>query len=297
MITESEADGWMLRCILIGAARQSDIWIATLKTAAAAAGRDIVLLKARPSKPEPGDEERIFMACDRRHFAEAAHADRIAILDGLDRFSGMEKIPNDRARIHLIEVSRQAVEALCWDKSAKIITTATADAARCGEPVSVMGLSVRPPEPRSFGSDAEDRRAVAAIAYLQGQPREAYWSPLHFIYERQPVALREDAAVLDMTGPPRTLVRGPYLWAPVGRWSITARFSVDADAARHEIQFRWGAPLTLTILKTTLEKSGVYEVELEAEWDEIDGMEFTIAVVQGCVAGELQFLGATVRPS
>lgn len=297
MIAESEADGWMRRCILIGAARQSDIWISALKNSAATCGRSIVLLKERPSKPEPGDEERIFMACNRRYFVETADADRVAILDGLDRFTDVGKIPEDQARIHLIEVSRQAVEALCWEKSAKIITTATADAARWGEPVSILGLTVRPPEPRPFGSDAEDRRAVAALAYLQGQQREAYWSPVHFIYERQPVELREDAAILDMTGPPRTLVRGPYLWAPAGRWRITARFSVDAEGARHEVQFRWGRPLTLTVLQTSLEKSGVYEVELEAGWDEIDGMEFTIALVQGCVAGELHFLGATVTPS
>lgn len=297
MIAESKANGWMHRCILIGAARQSDIWISALKNAAAAAGQSIVLLKKRPSKPEPGDEERIFMACNRRYFVEAADADCVAILDGLDRFIDLAKISEDYARIHLIEVSRQAVEALCWEKSAKIITTATADAARCGEPVSVLGLLVRPPDPHPLGSAAEDRRAGAALAYLQGQQREAYWNPVHFIYERQPVDLREDAAVLDMTGPPRTLVRGPYLWAPVGRWRITARFSIDADGARHEVQFRWGRPLTLTVLQTSLEMPGVYEVELEAEWDEIDGMEFTIALLQGCVAGELHFLGATVTPS
>jgi hypothetical protein len=36
----------------------------------------------------------------------------------------------------------------------------------------------------------------------------------------------------------------------------------------------------------------VYEIVLEADWPEIDGMEFTIALVHGCVDGTIEFLGA-----
>lgn len=284
----------MRRCLLIGVVRQADAWTHALQSAVSSCGQDLVFLEHRPSNAEPGDEARIFVSCDPRHFVPAADADRVAVLDGLDRFAGFDEISEDHARIHLIEISRQAVEALCWAGPEGVVTGAVADAGRNGQPFGFLGLSIKPPDLEPFGISPRDCRAREAVAYLIGEGGEAYWSPLHFIYDRQPLKISDIAVSLDMTGPPRALVRGPYFWVPGGRWKIIARFSIDTDGARHELQFRWGAPLKPTILKTIPEKTGVYEVELEADWDEIDGMEFTIALVHGCVSGELAFLGATV---
>lgn len=294
MIAEPESAGWMRRCVLIGAARQSGSWISSLQAAALKSGEDLVVLEHRPTQAEPGDDSRIFLSRDRRHFAPTDNANCIVILDGVDRFSGIGEIPEDHARIHLIEVSRQAVEALGWMRADVVVTSATADAARNGEPIRFFGLSIIPPVLEPFGSDPRDRQATAAISYLVDASGEAYWSPAHFIYDRKPIHVGEGAVTLDMTGPPRSLLRGPYLWAPKGRWKIAARFSIDADGARQELQFRWGPPLNPTTLRTSTERPGIYELELEAEWDEIDGMELTIALIHGCVSGELVFLGGTV---
>ncbi len=295
VIPEQEASGWMRRCILIGAVHQSDVWISALQVAAFYAGQDMVLLQECPVRPEMGDDARIFVACDRRNFVVAEDADCVVVLDGVERVVGIGSSYDEQARVRLIEISRQAVEALCWSKSKTTITTATADAAKHGKLLNFLGLSVRPPEPHPFINDAEDARAMAAISYLEAAAGEAYWPSDYFIYDRAPLELTEEAAVLDMTGPPRPLLRGPYLWAPIGRWHLTARFSVDNDGAHQEIQFRWGPPLKPTIFRAAMEKSGIYELELEAEWSEIDGMEFTIALAHGCVAGKLIFLGAAVK--
>jgi hypothetical protein len=284
----------MRRCLLIGAVRQAAVWTHALQAAASSSGEDLVFLEYQPSYAEPGDESRIFVSCDARHFVPAEDADRIAVLDGFDRFAGFDEMSEDQARIHLIEVSRQAVEALCWAEPGRILTPAMADAGRCGEALSVFGLSISPPHLDPFGISPRDLRANEAIAYLINELGETYWSPHHFIFDRHLLQVDENGANLDITGPPRALLRGPYFWAPKGRWKITAQFSIDADGARHEFQFRWGAPLTPTILQTIPEKAGMYEVELEADWEEIDGMEFTIALVHGCVSGELVFLGAKI---
>ena len=86
-------------------------------------------------------------------------------------------------------------------------------------------------------------------------------------------------------------VRKPRVSAAETSALTSLDWSVRRASSFFQLRLR---PLKPTTLKTSAEKPGIYEVELEAEWDEIDGMEFTIALVHGCVSGELVFLGATV---
>lgn len=296
MIPNDES-GWMARCVLIGSVRQAGHWIAALQAAAHTQNVELVFLDARPIAPMPGDRDRVFVSLDRNHLAPTSTAERIAVLDGVQIFSGLDLIPEEDARIHLIEVTRFAVEALEWGAGGTVITSKMVNRARAtGEHLEMLGLSITPPDIERQGDSRLDRLAAASIAYIGPVPCETpcAWDPSVFVYDRAPLSVIEGAASLDMTGPPRPLFRGPYLWATRGRRRIAARFSVDDDAARHELQFRWGPPLFPTLHRVTPERSGVYEIVMEADWAQIDGMEFTMALVHGCVAGNIVFMGAAV---
>ncbi|MFN3878624.1 MAG: hypothetical protein ACK4MH_09630 [Brevundimonas sp.] len=296
MIRSDEEAGWMNRCVLLGSIRQVEGWTSALRIAAAAGQAEVVFLEDRPSSRSDGDRNRIFVSSDHRNFVTTPECARVSILDGLERFSGLDLIPSDDARVHVIEITRHAVEAQEWAKGGVVVTSAAADAARNGSPLQFVGLEVAPPSLDPSGTGEGDIQAAQSLTYIGADVGSAptRWGPRLFIYDRLPLVLSGDEALLDMTGPPRPLLRGPYLWAPKGRWRISAEISFDEDAASHEFQFRWGPPLTPTIHNVRPDKSGRYEVVLEADWPEIDGMEFTITVVHGCVGGEVGFGGAKV---
>lgn len=294
MIPDEQA-GWMERCVLIGAVRQAGRWASALQAAATANNVEMVVLDGRPPRRHAGDENRVFVALDKTHLAPTATASRVAVLDGVDKFSGLGLVAEEDARVHVIEVTRFAVEALDWANNGTIITSDIADFSRKNRAeMLVMGVPVYPPDLVEGHEDQLDRQAAESLSYLRAASSEDFcrWGPPVFVYDQAAISLDDRAAVLDMTGPPRPLVRGPYLWGPRGRRRITARFSLDENASRHELQFRWGPPLSPTLHYATPERAGVYEIVLEADWPEIDGMEFTIALVHGCVDGTIEFLGA-----
>lgn len=296
MIRPNQDEGWMNRCVLLGSLRQVEGWTSALRIAATAGQLEVVFLQSRPSGPHDGDGHRIFVSSDYRNFVTTPGCERVSILDGLERFSGLDLIPSNDARVHVIEITRHAVEAQEWAKDGVVVTSAVADAARQGSPLRFVGLEVTPPSLDPSGTGEADSRAAQSLTYIGADVGSAptLWGPRLFIYDRLPLALSDNNALLDMTGPPRPLLRGPYLWAPKGRWRISAEISFDEDAASHEFQFRWGPPLTPTIHNVRPDKSGRYEVVLEADWPDIDGMEFTVTVVHGCVGGEFGFGGAKI---
>lgn len=125
----------MNRCVLLGSLRQVEGWTSALRIAATAGQLEVVFLQSRPSGPHNGDGHRIFVSSDYRNFVTTPGCERVSILDGLERFSGLDLIPSNDARVHVIEITRHAVEAQEWAKDGVVVTSAVADAARQGSPL------------------------------------------------------------------------------------------------------------------------------------------------------------------
>ena len=283
-------EGWMRQCILIAAPRQAQAWRGVLAEAGVRQGRDVVFLDEAPVAAETGDQRRIFVASDHRFLRPSVDADRVVLLHGLTHFAGLDAVSEEDARIHLIEMSRFGVEALDWSRGGRSFGTEQPD------PLPLFdGLEVVNPELPPHGEGPRDRAAAEAMAYL-GRAGRSRWDPSLFITNARP-ADGTGADWLDMTGPPRALIRGPYLWATPGRWTVKARFMVDEDGARQELQIRWGPPLTPVVLKATPARPGVFEVELENAWTEADGMELTIALPHSAVSGRFCLTEVELRQS
>ncbi|QYF86448.1 hypothetical protein [Brevundimonas sp. PAMC22021] len=290
-----DGEGWMRRCVLIAAPRQAEAWRIALAEAALQQGRDVVFLDQAPDASEARDPHRIFVASDHRFLRPSADAERVVLLHGLTHFAGLDAVSEEDARVHLIEMSRFGVEAIDWSRGGRRVAEDAPQRLSLFDDFEVCS-PMSPP----IGEGLRDQAASKALTYLEAGG-QSEWSPALFITNARP-APGAGGDWLDMTGPPRALVRGPYLWAPPGRWKIKLRFMIDGDGAKQEFQFRWGPPLTPVLLKATPAQSGIFEVELENDWAEADGMELTVALPHSAVSGRFCVVGIDVsefefRPS
>ncbi|WAC60330.1 hypothetical protein [Brevundimonas sp. SL130] len=235
----------------------------------------------------------IFVASDRRYLQPSPEAERVVLYQGVGVFDGLDAVSDNDARIHLIEMSRYAVEALEWGRGAQVYFNAGARLPlfqRFNIDVPSGAMPVQ-------GTGRWDLIAGQAMQFLS-QTEKAVWPSELFLFECDELSVSGDFQWRDMTGPPRAVVRGTYIWATPGTWGVTARFAVDEEGARQEFQIRWGPPLTPTVMNVTPARPGIYEVKLENTWFEPDGMELTIAKSHSAVSGLFAFLGSEVfKPS
>ena len=105
-------------------------------------------------------------------------------------------------------------------------------------------------------------------------------------------------AVIDIHG------TAPGIWCSVhthtievggGRWRLTARFDLCADAGQYPWILQFVAGPHLTGERVPPSGDGVYEVSLEQEWEGARIVELQLYVASPAFHGELRFLGATVE--
>jgi|LADL02.1.fsa_nt_gi hypothetical protein len=135
-----------------------------------------------------------------------------------------------------------------------------------------------------------------ALALYQGWPdtpqSSARWEPEVFRFDDRHRSASRPDWIVELAGRARALVYGPYIGLRPGRWSITARFIVDKDAALHRLRFEWGHTSSTTSFTQSPERPGEFAVRLTHEWHEPATAEFKIIVAQGSLGGELEFQGA-----
>lgn len=100
---------------------------------------------------------------------------------------------------------------------------------------------------------------------------------------------------IDITGPMRVLVFGPMRILPAGAWTLTTRFALSSEAARHPyiLQFIHGDSLVEQRFQPT--GAGRFDISLENtfEADAVAALRLWLggAAFHGC----LQFFGAVAE--
>lgn len=137
-----------------------------------------------------------------------------------------------------------------------------------------------------------------ALALYRGWPQtpqsSARWAQDVFHFDdRHPSGPGQDH-VIELAGRARALVYGPYIALRPGRWSITARFIVDQDAAVHRLRFEWGHMGSFASFTQSPGRAGEFALTITHDWQEPAAAEFKIIVAQGSLGGELEFIGAEI---
>ncbi|WP_040349830.1 hypothetical protein [Brevundimonas sp. BAL3] len=128
---------------------------------------------------------------------------------------------------------------------------------------------------------------------LVGARRE--WGPDIFTYDVKARFAAVTAGELDISGIARTLVLGPNLALPPGRWRVTASFAVDKLASTRIYRMEWGISEDFAEVSFSPGQAGVYKMEIEHIWSAAEPVELRLALAESAVAGWLEFRGATVE--
>lgn len=156
-----------------------------------------------------------------------------------------------------------------------------------------------PPPFSALGSVAAKERALTALesqfldALAIVQRDSAEWAPEIFRYGAG-AAGSARPGVLDITGRPRLVVYGPYIFLTKGVWRATVRLGFDMDASLKQYQIQWGDSVAYASHRFSPGRSGIFEITLEQEWLTHAASEVRLLLEEGAFHGQLTWLGATV---
>lgn len=121
-----------------------------------------------------------------------------------------------------------------------------------------------------------------------------HWPPELFHLDPRGEATRERPTLLDITGPPRALVFGPYISLPPGTWRAQVLFTVDEAACRRRFKVEWGGLSDFTTHAFIPGKPGMFRAELEHSWAGEVVVEARIILTESALDGTLEPMGVTV---
>lgn len=209
-----------------------------------------------------------------------ASAERTTVLD-LPAFINLADCPDPDRPLRVLDLSRQIAAAREFERPL------ASPAATLPYPFSEMkGVAddLRP----ITAAEEHFRQALEVIG--KGSAR---WAPEIFHYTPGPEGATTPG-VMDITGRPRFLIFGPYIFLPKGVWRMTARLGFDTDAGDRPYQIHWGDSSDYVSHDFTPSRSGVFEITLEREWRTHAVSEIRLMLVEGAFHGTLSWLGATV---
>ncbi|GAA0772752.1 hypothetical protein [Brevundimonas olei] len=125
-------------------------------------------------------------------------------------------------------------------------------------------------------------RAVTASTYD--------WPTRLFRYDKRTIGNEPNR--VDLTGRGRSLVIGPNRVVQAGLWRLRVRLAFDEWAAKHRYALAWGADEDRTVYEFCPGREGVFEVELDARWDQPAKAKLRLRLVDASMGGVFEFRGA-----
>ncbi len=101
--------------------------------------------------------------------------------------------------------------------------------------------------------------------------------------------------VIDLTGPPRFVVFGPYMALAPGRWRAEMIFELCPEAARRRLAAQFGAEPDYATVAAPAGVSGRHAIVIDHTFASGDLAQARLWLQGAAFHGEVRFLGVTVR--
>lgn len=150
---------------------------------------------------------------------------------------------------------------------------------------------------RLLGSEpvpASERNRALREAFSVYAADRAFWGSEIFDVNAKDVRHNNGQVVFDLTGRPRILIFGPYIIMPAGRWRAVVRLGFSAPTAKHRYRADWGSQEVYTSYEFRPGRDGMFQLEIEYEWDKPSASEFRLLLLEGAFDGEVTFFGAEI---
>ena len=168
---------------------------------------------------------------------------------------------------------------------------------------SVLSRIAKARAPGAYWDDAsdEERALVERTIGLYGetlagarQIRFTWTIPMFLAVDRKGVALATPIGrMIDLTGPARVLLYGPFLHLPVGRWRLIAYIDIAENVSGNFLQMEVVSGLT-DIAKVTakLPAGGSFKFEMAFSVREPrEPLQFRMHILEGAIEGALSLVG------
>lgn len=168
-----------------------------------------------------------------------------------------------------------------------------------GAPLELFSdIIVKTPSSVSAHGGGSPRPGPAGVFrdfYAKGSPEDvaSNW-PLELLAYHTASLIDGRLGQFDLTGRPRFLVTGPYLWMPAGTWTAKVRFGLDDDASRRRFRLDWGGVEHWTEQYFTPDHGGNYEMELTHTFARAEPCEVRLVITEGCFTGRVDFISVMI---
>lgn len=265
-------------------------WEIVIRDAAAAIGLPVVVFNDAAAPPEVPSGDYVVLSVDPSLVARFSKAYGVIVCVGLDQrvggLSGPEFTQALARTSGLLETASRLDALWLTERDAGRHDIELWPGFRIGAPLQAAPME-------ESARDAAVREALRL--YQNPGEQDVRWSEELFLYDMRRVEQRSLISQMDIMGPARALVFGPYLLLPEGRWTAFVRFSFDAEAAKHRYRVEWGTTTNYASETVMPGNAGVFELKLDYEWSEAEEAEMRVILTQGTLGGCFNFLGMRVQ--
>jgi len=273
--------------LIIPPCADRDDWVATIKPLAESAGFAVVCSTAEASKAASG--KVLILTCDAdepRKAGASSHNVAVTLSDAGPLLPEIDAASEPALRHAAV---RNASQLNLRGRAAYPERIFTADALRRA-PEIIPGLKLPGPAPVA----ASDRNRALSEAFSVYAADQSFWGSEIFDINAKDVRHHDQQAVFDLTGRPRILIFGPYIVMPEGRWKAVVRLGFSAPTAKHRYRADWGEQEVYTSYEFHPGRDGLFQLEMEYEWDKPSASEFRLLLLEGAFDGEVTFFGAQI---